>query len=249
MKTLKTLLIAVPFLFLVACGGSNEKKGNSTDTTSTTNDTTTNNTSSTTTDEEKKEETNSTSSSKGLKRYGEESGIITYEYTGMQTGKETIYFDQWGMREAKYTQASLKISGVTQKKDEVAIIDNDWVYTADLSKKTGIKTKNQMLKQLMANANTTDMAELGKKMLTAMGGKKTGTEEIAGKTCEVWEVASTKTKIWIWKSITLKTETNIMGLSYTMVAKEVKTGVSIPADKFKVPEDIDYKDLSQMMKK
>lgn len=247
MKTLKTLLIAVPFLFLLACGGSNEKKESSSDSSSTTNDAATNNTSSTTTADEKKEETINASSSKGPKRYGEESGIITYEYTGMQTGKETIYFDQWGMREAKYTQASSKISGVTQKKDEVAIIDNDWVYTADLIKKTGVKTKNQMLKQLVANANTTDMAELGKKMLTTMGGKKTGTEEIAGKTCEIWEVASTK--IWIWKSITLKTETNIMGLSYTMVAKEVKTGVNIPADKFKAPEGVDYKDLSQMMKK
>lgn len=49
-------------------------------------------------------------------RYKIRSGIVEYKLSGVQTGSETIYFDRWGMREAKYSQAETKMMNMSIKK-------------------------------------------------------------------------------------------------------------------------------------
>ena len=40
-----------------------------------------------------------------LKPYGLKSGIIEYSYSGNKVGKGTLYFDDYGMKSAMYTDA------------------------------------------------------------------------------------------------------------------------------------------------
>jgi len=57
-----------------------------------------------------------------LKPYGLKSGIIEYSYSGEKVGKGTLYFDDYGMKSAMYTdavemvknvKAGLLLSGIT----------------------------------------------------------------------------------------------------------------------------------------
>jgi len=198
---------------------------------------------------EKKEETYS-----GPRRYLVKSGIIQYQYSGMQTGTETLYFDDYGMKEAKFTDATMKMMGVEQKRQELSILDGDNQYTIDLTKKTGIKMKNPFLSQALTDSDDEAIIKLGEKMMAEEGGKKIGTETVAGKECDVWEIKKMNAKTWVWKALPLKFEMNGMGMKLGMVATSIQENVDIPAEKLAVPEGIKITeqqapDVSQMMPK
>ncbi len=86
------------------------------------------------------------------KRYQVESGIVEYEMSGMQKGTETVYFDRWGWREAKYTNTELSIAGLSRKETKLSIMDGDWIYNIDLESRTGTKIKNTVLSQFIEAA-------------------------------------------------------------------------------------------------
>ena len=106
------------------------------------------------------------------KRYLVESGIVEYEMSGMQHGTETIYFDRWGWREAKYTNSEISIGGISRKENKFTIMDGEWIYNIDLEHRTATKTKNPMLAQFIEAAKKKDqsLAELGEEMMRNMGG-------------------------------------------------------------------------------
>ena len=191
----------------------------------------------------------------GFKRYQIESGIVQSELSGAQKGSETLYFDRWGMREAKYTNSVLTIAGMTQKSNTLNLIDGDWIYVIDLDKRTGTKTQNPLLKQIADRAANKDLSELGEKMMRDMGAEKTGTEEVAGKMCDVWEVKNLRTKSWVWKSVTLKVQVNMGAMEMNSTATRFEEGASVPADRFAIPSDVkitegpDVKGLLEGMKK
>ena len=174
------------------------------------------------------------------KRYLVESGIIEYEMTGPQAGTETVYFDKWGWREAKYTNTILSIAGITRKENKLSLMDGDWIYQIDLERRTGTKIKNTLLPQFIEAARRKDqsMTDLGEEMLRKMGGQKIGTEEIAGKTCDIWETKNLGSKSWVWRGVTLKTRVKMGGMEITSAAKSITDNASVPADKFAIPGDV-----------
>ena len=44
-----------------------------------------------------------------VKKYNIKSGIIEYEMKGVQTGTQTLYFDDWGKKEATYSEQETKL--------------------------------------------------------------------------------------------------------------------------------------------
>lgn len=71
--------------------------------------------------------------------------LVEYEMSGMQKGTETVYFDRWGWREAKYTNSDLSIAGISRKESRLSLMDGEWLYTIDLERRTGTKIKNTLL--------------------------------------------------------------------------------------------------------
>ncbi len=236
MKTIQSFLLIGQLLFLLACGGSSNQENADKNTDADTNKGASN--------------SSETGNADQIKRYGIQSGIIKYKLTGLQTGEETLYFDQWGMREAKFNQVTTKLGGVSAPNETLTILNNEAMYIIDPIKKTGIKAGNNMLDQLKVVAANAEgnLAEAGLKMLEAMGGKREGTGEVLGKTCEIWVLESTKTKMWVWKGITLKSTINIMGTGQTNEAIDIQTDTKVPSDKFKVPEGIKLTDMPAMVK-
>ena len=174
------------------------------------------------------------------KRYLVESGIVEYEMSGMQHGTETIYFDRWGWREAKYTNTEISVAGISRKENKFTITEGEWIYNIDLARRTATKTKNPMLEQFIQAAKNKDksLAELGEEMLRSMGGEKIGTEEVAGKSCDVWETKKLGSKSWVWKGVTLKSQLSMGGTQVSSTATRFNENATIPADKITIPGDV-----------
>jgi len=182
----------------------------------------------------------------GAKRYQIKSAIVEYTLSGTRKGTETIYFDNWGMREAKYTKAEMSMMGITQKQNTLTLLDGETTYNIDLDTKTGTKMETPMLKELAANNK--DLTDAGEKMMKSMGGVKIGTEVILGKTCDVWEIKNMKSKTWVWKNVPLKTKVSMPSMEMTITATKFEEGAAIPADRLAIPSDVNITEGVDMKK-
>ncbi len=177
---------------------------------------------------------NAAPKSAGLKRYQVASAMVEYTLSGTQTGTETLYFVDYGMREAKYTSTEIKVGSFAQKTNRVTIMEGATIYTIDLDKKTGTKIENPFYKKFEGR----DATEVGEQMLRDMGGQKIGTESFLGKTCDVWEIRKLGSKVWVWSGIPLKNETNFAGMQSAIVATKIEPNAQIPPEKLAIPADV-----------
>ena len=92
--------------------------------------------------------------SQQAKRYKVKSGIIQYKMTGMQNGTEILYFDNWGLREAKYTQTEISVMGMTQKENKVTVLDGNKIYTYDPVQRTGTIMENSIMGNMSSGAKS-----------------------------------------------------------------------------------------------
>jgi len=162
--------------------------------------------------------------------YPVKSAIVEYVYSGATTGTESYYMDNNGRLSARYSQLSTKSFGSTTKTNQLVIQKDSIIYTIDLDKKTGVKQTFQISEKDMEKwAKTADS------VYTDLGFKKTGEEVLLGKQCEIWEGMSSK--VWVWKNLAIKTETNLFG-KHIMEATKVEIDVSIPKSKFAIPDGI-----------
>ncbi|MBE0538973.1 MAG: hypothetical protein IH620_04620 [Ignavibacterium sp.] len=172
------------------------------------------------------------------KRYGIKSGVIEYVITGSQEGTKTLYFDNWGMRQAEYTRSVLSVSGFTKSLNLVSIIDGEYQYMINIDQNSGTKTRNPILKSIEQLKDQKGFNEFGEQMLLSMGANKIGSDNFLGKNCDVYEMKNTGTKLWVWEWLTLKSETKSGGLNINVTATRINEGGSVPNEKFKVPEKV-----------
>lgn len=171
------------------------------------------------------------------KRYGIKSAVIEYIITGSQEGTKTLYFDNWGMRQAEYTRSVLSVGGFSKPINIVNIIDGDYQYMINIDQNSGTKTRNPILRSMDELRDQKGFNEFGEQMLLSMGANKIGKEEFLGKDCDIYDMRNTGTRLWIWKWITLKSETNSRGLEINVTATRINEG-AVPKDKFKIPDNV-----------
>lgn len=193
-------------------------------------------------------------SSKFQKRYGVKSGIIEYEISGSQEGTKTLYFDDWGMRQAEYTRSVLSVGGFTKSINMINIIDGEYQYTINIDQNSGTRTRNPILRTMEQLKDQKGFNEFGEQMLLNMGANKIGSENFLGKECTIYEMKNTGTKLWVWNWIILKSETKSNAIDITTVAKKIEIDVSIPSSKFNVPEkvvlnEVDLDNIENEMRK
>lgn len=156
----------------------------------------------------------------------------------MQEGTKTLYFDDWGMRQAEYTRSVISVSGYTKAVNLVTIIDGEYQYTINLDQKTGTKTRNPIIKEMETLKYEKGFNEFGEQMILKMGAEKVGSENFLGKNCDVYEIKKSNTKLWVWNWITLKSEVKSRAFDISTVATKIETDIPIPSSKFAVPEKI-----------
>jgi hypothetical protein len=178
------------------------------------------------------------SSSELQKRYGIKSGVIEYVLSGSQEGTKTLYFDSWGMRQAEYTRSVFTIKGYTKPINVASIIDGEYQYNINMDQNSGTRTRNPVLRTMEQLKDQKSFNEFGEQMLLNMGANKIGSEEFLGKSCDVYEMKSTGTKLWVWEWLTLKSITQSRGIEINLTATRINEGGSVPSDKFKIPEKV-----------
>ncbi|MCW8821088.1 MAG: DUF4412 domain-containing protein [Sulfurovum sp.] len=173
------------------------------------------------------------------KRYDVKSGIIEYAVSGggnmmgIKTkieGKSKTLFKEWGNIELQEETTKSVIMGREEHTRQTTKIDNGKVYVVDYEQKIIVQYDPAMLLQ----SKHKDLVKSAKEMMLAMGGKKTGEETIQGYICEVWETQ--QMKLWLHKGILLKSEANIMGITHTSVATDIKFNASVSDQDIKLPD-------------
>jgi len=182
----------------------------------------------------------STTVGQDFKRYQFKSGKVVYNMTGMQTGTETLYFDDYGRKEVHFNESTIKMMGIEQKSNTQTILEGKFIYTINKDNNTAQKMENPLYEMF---SDEDDVKKIGEDIMKKMGGKKVGTETLNGKECEVWEVPKMGGKIWVWNSISIKTEVNMMGMTITQEAKSIETDITVSSDLFKIPEGIEIKTI------
>lgn len=172
-----------------------------------------------------------------------ESGKVTYSINGsanmmgmqMQIkGKKRLIFDKYGARNLTEMVKLEKRSGMggneTTKTHTMTLMDGETLYVADFSRKTITKMPN-IGAAMLGGGN---MKQKGLAMMKKMGGKKVGTDKVLGYTCDVWELMGTKQ--CIYRGVTLKVESNVMGVVNKEIATDAEFGISLSDSDFKLPD-------------
>lgn len=175
-----------------------------------------------------------------FKRYQFKSGKVVYKMSGIQTGTETLYFDDYGRKEVHFNKSVIDMMGVKQKSNTQTIMEGKYIYTIDLEKNTGQKMENPLYEMF---SDEDDLQKVGEDIMKKMGGKKVGTETLNGKECEIWEVQKMGGKIWVWNSLAIRTVVNMMGMNITQEAESIDTEINVSPDLFKIPKGIEIKDI------
>lgn len=165
----------------------------------------------------------------GYKRYDQEYGMIEYKITGDYPGREVIFFDKYGWLEGK--ESEMKVMGTESK--SITYLDGTWIINYTPESNFASKVRNPLFSSFLQNMDENNMSTVVERMMTEGGmGEKVGTENILGKNCTVWEMSSLKSKVWVWKGITLQEETKMLGVNITKEA--VKVDFSNRPDKNKL---------------
>jgi len=195
-------------------------------------------------------------SAAGYKRYPMKSGVIEYTFNGKDRvkkfeGKQIVYFDNWGMREATYKKSeatsttTMRVSDMepmqfTDRKtsNTLNLIDGEWTYEVDLDSKIGRKTKKGIGKEFSPQMDENNTGLMMEKIRMKSGMRRVGSEEILGKMCEVWESQSGFGKAWYWNAIPLKREYSSNRENHTYIAIRIEENVTVDEDKFAIPPSI-----------
>lgn len=175
--------------------------------------------------------------------YTVKSGIVTYKPMEMMGVKvnQTLYFDEYGKKEMRETKVEGNMMGMEMRQHTIDIRDGNIVYHYELENMSG--GQNIATKEAIKQTLTPDILEqiniqtMTKELKAKFNYKEEGKETVAGKEGTKYTLTpdSTNTEMRItgvhFKNIPLKFSNGQMEI----IAEKVETGVSIAADKFKVP--------------
>jgi len=206
-----------------------------------------------------------------MKKYAVKSAKIEYSIKssgnvmGMETktiGKKRLIFDDYGVRELEENSQVNQTKGLGQnkvRKEHSLKYMNDLIlYSVNFKKKKILRVENRGASMAVMFAGEKNLEEGGEAMLKKMGGKKIGTDKVAGYNCDIWKM--TASKLCIYKGVSLRTETDVMGIKSVEIATKAEFGLSLSQDDFKLPDfpiydnhgnklDIDRSKLDEMDKK
>jgi len=184
------------------------------------------------------------------KRYAIESGKIEYKLTGNTTGTRIVYFSDYGNKhyEHEKSETVTKIFGITDRTetDKITIISGDHFWTIDnLEKKNyeGEMPYSNLSKEMMGNMTEAEQKEMADDILKSFGGQRLGTEKVLGYTCEKLSVMGSF--IWLYNGISLKSETNVMGITANEEAIVFEENIAIPSSRYSPPSGVNFTNVEQ----
>lgn len=175
-----------------------------------------------------------------LKPYGIKSGIIEYSYSGDRVGKGTLYFDDYGMKSAMFTDAVQ--DGEKQKGWVVSFGDYQYMWDPD-DLKEGMKLKNPIITWI-AESSKGDVESYSESMYAKMGFKRAPDETFLGKPCKAMK--GDMGKILTWNGILMLLDMKVMGTGSHQEVTKIETNVPVDSKYFVLPKNIEFSELPMM---
>jgi hypothetical protein len=172
--------------------------------------------------------------------YALEQGSIVYEISGAARGKETLYFDQWGMRQARHKMIEAQRMGTS---NTVTLNLGSEIVLMDPDKNLGQKKEDVKLKEVLSSFKGDDVDLIAVKLLVVLGGKKVSEEKVLDRLCEVWEIAALKMKTWLWNGIALKMRMDTAEGEVFYTAIKVDQNLLVDEELFSIPPEIHFVDF------
>jgi len=186
------------------------------------------------------------------KRYIVKSGKIEMNLTGSTVGTKTIYFDDYGNKyyEHEESVSEVRMLGISSRtvNNKITIYDGPNFWSIDNESHKNIKGKLPFFKEyqdVYGDMSTSEQENYNKEILRSFGGEKVGTDIILGKTCDKISIMGSYT--WLYKGISLKLNTNVMGIIANEEAVKFQENISIPASRFQAPQNLRYEDIDAQM--
>lgn len=176
------------------------------------------------------------SAAENNKRYEIESGIVLYKLEGANIGAETLVFDNYGLREARRHSSTFTMNDESRKVDLAFILKNGFLYTISATEQKATKKECSGFGDFSSPSgySANDLKKMDKS-------EKVGVETILAKKCEIWKVPKQNLKIWLWKELPLKVETELFGrLKTTYTAEKILTDIDPPDKYFEIPDGINF---------
>ena len=169
------------------------------------------------------------------RKYYQKSGKLVQNITGNSKGTLTVYWDDYGYKEVKIEKTVTKMFGVTNKSHKTNLMIGSVMYEWEEDDDKVTKMTNDIAATWEKGNYTAKQVEaMSIATLKQLGYKKTGTEVILGKTCDVWEGIG---KSWAWKNLNLKAVVKAMGISINYEPVSLNLNISVPSSVFEIPKD------------
>ncbi|HPI69313.1 MAG TPA: hypothetical protein PL003_08860 [Bacteroidales bacterium] len=175
-----------------------------------------------------------------LKPYGLKSGIIEYSYSGDRVGKGILYFDEYGMKSAMYTDAVQ--DGEKQKGWVVTFGDYQYMWDPDQPKE-GMKLKNPIITWITETSKD-DIESYTESMYSKMGFVKASDETFLRKPCKVMK--GDLGKVMTWNGILMLMDMKIMGSGSHQEVTNIQTNVPVDGKYFVLPKNIEFSEIPMM---
>lgn len=172
------------------------------------------------------------------KIFGIKSGIVEYEITGSQTGTKKLYFDDWGRKQAEFSNSTINVGKYSKHSNILKITMIDWQYIINLENKTGTKRENPVIEKMIELYDQVNYGEFGEQLILIDGGFESGSDNVVGKKCRAYRFNKKKQTWWVWNWILLKSEINRGGIDINIEAVSIQTDLNIPENIFSVPSDV-----------
>ncbi|MFT6882412.1 MAG: hypothetical protein ACJAVY_001210 [Marinoscillum sp.] len=173
-------------------------------------------------------------------RWPYERGIIQYSITGDAKGQAKLTFHEYGWKSLEHREMSFVRYGVTSEEARMEITDNTDLIKINLNTKTGIRSKDATLYNLLSYKNSPEAYEA---WFTSRGGKLIGTDTILALKCNKWEFTRGNiTMLWEHQGLPLKLIKKLPGLDYEHIAIKIDTTSKLDPLAFQLPKDISWEE-------
>jgi hypothetical protein len=168
------------------------------------------------------------------------SGIVEMTTDFMGDQKQTLYFDDYGRKQAVYTTTTVSMFGMTSTSHSATITADGKSIEIDVEKKTATRRSASVPASSMP-----DVAQLTEKMKKEYKLEPLEEREILGRKCQGFSmvVMGMPIKGWTWKGLPMLTMTRIGNGMATVKVVSIQEDVAVPPDKFAVPEGVQVKDI------
>lgn len=177
--------------------------------------------------------------------YGVKSGIVTTESEMMgQTMVQVRYFDDYGKKQATEMDFGGGKMRIIQVDGDNIMVNEDQKTATRMPGMGGFGGRGG------AQVNFMNLTE---DVIKNNNIKEIGEEVVAGKTCKKYSMSvsqmgqSSEAVVWVYKGVTLKTETQSQMGTMVQAATKFEENANIPASMFTVPEGITVQDMDMNM--